>query len=470
MSIRNKVPGRVMTVQATLLPMVLAASCLLSATVATAALSKNDYASGVSVDAAYTQPLIETTLPDEVYRTITRDDLGDLRVFNADGVPVPHAFCAAPESTAPAANERALQVFVLRGQDHVLPSRSQLTVETAAGTRVDVRESAPSSPGVVSGLIHIIDARETGEPLRAVRFDWQSPDGVSEVKVRIEASRDLNQWDVIVPASTLLIARQGGQELRRERIELPQRRYHYLRVQRVDGGPPLAINAVIAEQVGAAEEIEPVWFNARRVQSQEPEVLVFDAEHVAPVTYARLRLPQGNSSVSVTLQSRSHEDSPWRNRWSGESYVIVTDTARRESPPARFAATADRYWRVQILKDPQVYQASVLELGYRPARLRFLAQGSGPFTVAFGSRRAATTQPAVCDGLLADVSAADRQRMIEVGYTGPVVSLGGAEALKALPKKTSGKVVVLWAVLVAGVALLVAMAVSLLKRVRKPAA
>src|SRR5690606_9050598 len=156
------------------------------------------------------------------------------------------------------------------------------------------------------------------------------------------------------------------------------------------------------------------------------------------------------------------EQSPWRNRWTGESYVIVSDTVRRESPPARFEPAPDRYWRVQILKDPQVYRDSSLELGYRPARLRFLAQGPGPFTVAFGSRRAELAQPAACDGLLADVSAADRERMIELGYTGQLVSLGGAEALKVPPKKTPVKVVVLWAVLVVGVAGLVGMAMSLL--------
>jgi hypothetical protein len=49
-----------------------------------------------------------------------------------------------------------------------------------------------------------------------------------------------------------------------------------------------------------------------------------------------------------------------------------------------------------------------------------------------------------------------------------VVSLGGDDALKPLPQKTPVKVVVLWAVLVLGVALLVGMALSLLKRVRHP--
>lgn len=457
-----------MAMRALFVSLFVSLGCVFAANAGAASPSTKDYASGLSVDAAYTQPMIEIVLPDEVYRFVTRDDLGDLRVFNADGMPVPHAFCAAPQSTAPQVNERALQVFVLRGRDQIYTDNSRVAVQTSGGTRVDVQETSPPSPEVVSGLIHIIDARVASDPLRAIRFDWRSPDGVSEVKVRIEASDDLDQWQTVVPASTLLLAQQGDQELRRERIELPRREYEYLRVQRVDGGPPLIVNAVMGEQVAVAEEIEPVWFGATRVASDEAEVLRFDAEHLAPITYARMRLKQENSTVSVTLQSRPDDDSPWRNRWTGESYVIVSDTVRRESPPARFQPTSDRYWRVQILKDAQVYQDSLLELGYRPAKLRFLAQGPGPFTVAFGSRRAEIARPAVCDGLLSDVSAADRERMVEPGYAGQILPLGGAEALKPLPKKTPVKVVVLWVVLVVGVALLVAMALSLLRRVRQP--
>ncbi|GFE89773.1 membrane protein [Steroidobacter agaridevorans] len=441
--------------------------CLLAASAGAAPPSKNDYASGMSVRANYSQPMVETVLPDDVYRAVTRADLGDLRVFNADGMPVPHAFCAGLSSTTAEVTERSLPVFVLRGRDPVYTDNSRVAVETPSGTRVNVEESLAAQPEVVSGLIHIIDAREAPR-LRAIRFDWRSPDGASEVKVRIEASEDLDRWQTIVPASTLLLAQQGDQELRRERIELLNRDYKYLRVQRVDSGPPLILNSVTAEQVGAAEEIEPLWFNALHMASKEADVLYFDSEHLAPVTYARVRLAQQNSTVSVSLQSRPDEESPWRSRWTGESYVIVSDTVRRESPPAQFPATTDRYWRLQILKDPQVYQDSTLELGYRPAKLRFVTQGPGPFTVAFGSRRAEPAQPAACDGLLANISGADRERMIEQGFVDPVVQLGGADALKPVPKKTPAKVVVLWVVLVVGVALLVGMALSLLKRVRHP--
>jgi hypothetical protein len=456
-----------MTVRA----MFLAMSSMLAAGPALAAPpSKNDYASGMSVDASYSQPMIETVLPEEVYRTVTSDDLSDLRVFNAEGMPVPHAFCAAAQASDPKVTEQSLPVFVLRGREQVYTSGARVEVQTSAGTRVGVNDSSTPDTEVVNRLIHIIDARDANEPLRAIRFDWSSSDGVSEVKVRIEASDDLDRWQTIVPTSTLLLAQQGEQELRRERIQLPMREYEYLRVQRVDGGPPVAINSVLAERVAAAEQIEPVWFVANRLQSDQAEVMLFDAAHVAPVSYARFRLPQENSSVGVIIQSRKDEQSPWRTRWSGESYIVVTDTTRRESPPARFEPTTDRLWRVQVQNDPQLYQGAILELGYYPARVRFLAQGAGPFTIAFGSRRAEPARPARCDGLLADVSAADRERMVEAGYTGTLISLGGAQALQALPTKTPVKVMVLWGVLVVGVALLIGMALSLLQRVRKPGA
>jgi hypothetical protein len=439
--------------------------CLFAMAGMAASPSTSDYASGILVQGASTQPLIETLLPDEVYRGVTRADLGDLRVFNAAGFPVPHAFCSAPESTTPLVTERSLPVFVLRGRDRVVLGSGRVNVETASGTRVDVQESSRAAPEVVQGLIHIIDAR-AADSLQAIRFDWRSPDQASEVRVRIEASNDLDRWQTVVSASTLLLAQQDGQELRRERIELPVREYGYLRVQRIDEGPPLIINSATAEVLAEGEQLEPLWFSATRIASDDADVLDFDAEHLAPVTYARVRLTQQNSRASITLQSRPDAQSPWRDRWTGESYVIVSETVRRESPPARIAATADRYWRIKILKDPQVYQDSALELGYLPARLRFLAQGAGPFTVAFGSRRAEPAQPARCDGLLADVSAAERERMIEPGRLGELVSLGGADALRAPPRKTPVKVVVLWAVLVVGVAVLVGMALSLLKRVR----
>ena len=44
-------------------------------------------------EALVRRPVGELALPDSVYQGVTRADLADLDVFNAEGTPVPHAFC-----------------------------------------------------------------------------------------------------------------------------------------------------------------------------------------------------------------------------------------------------------------------------------------------------------------------------------------------------------------------------------------
>lgn len=426
----------------------------------------DDYAQGVEVVAPSGLPLVETTVPDAVYQTVTRADLGDVRVFNAEGQPVPHAFCTAPIAVEPTITEQSLPVFELRDAPIHAAAGARIEVRTGRGGDVIV-EPVGGQDAEANGRIHIMDAHDSNEPIRAVQFDWQSPDGASQVKVSIWASDDLDRWVVIVPASTLLHATLGDKQLTRERVAVPAHAYRYLRVQRVHGGPPLVITGVIAERVGAAEEIEPTWFMATVHVTDDPEVLFFETGRRAPVTYARLRLPQENSSVRVTLHSRDDAKASWFERWDGEAYRVVTDTTRRESPPAHFGATSDRYWRLRIAKDPQLYRATVLELGYRPARLRFLAQGSGPFTLAYGSRRAEVSAAGACDALLADVASDERAKLVSEGIVEAPRALGGDSALRQLPRQTPVRLVVLWSVLIVGVGVLVAMALVLLKRVRK---
>jgi hypothetical protein len=312
--------------------------------------------------------------------------------------------------------------------------------------------------------------RQHAAALRAIEFDWSSPDGSSEAKVRIEASDDLDRWTVIVPQSTLLRATRGAEQLERARVAVPPRHYQYLRVERADGGEPLLINGVIGELLAEQRDVEPYWFMPDTIASNVADPMLFDTGRLAPVRYARLRLPQDNSSVRVALESRADERASWRERWSGESYVIVSQTERRESPPARFEPAPDRYWRVRIAMPAAAQRPTSLELGYLPARLRFLAQGPGPYTVAFGSRRAEIADPVSCDGLLADVSAKDRERMVVQGQVGQVRDLGGEQALTPLPKRTPLRLIALWTVLIAGVGLLVTMALALLRRVQSPEA
>src|SRR5690606_29155576 len=140
--------------------------------------------------------------------------------------------------------EHELAVFQLRQAAQGADGR-RVQVETADGTRIDI-EGATARPALDDGT-YIIDASSIEDPLGAVGFQWQSADDASAVRVRIEASDDLDDWQVVVPESTLLHVAEGDRQLRRETIELPPRRYRYLRVRRVDAGPPLQVLKVSAQ-------------------------------------------------------------------------------------------------------------------------------------------------------------------------------------------------------------------------------
>jgi hypothetical protein len=433
---------------------------------AVAAPQLDDYAQGISVAPLSDRPLIEVHLPDAVYQSVTQPDLADVRVFNAEGAAVPHALCASPSEAEPSISHVELPVFDLQTGAHRATNDARIEVNTASGAEVRIEESQSGAQalGETHTAAHVIDARTIEDQLRAIQFEWRSPDGASEARILIDASEDLDRWHTVVPTSALLQITQNAQQLRRERIPLPQQRYRYLRVARIDAGPPLHITSVIAERVAAPETIEPVWFTATLLESTTPNEFLFDGARLAPISYARLRLLQDNTSVRLSIDSRKHPHDPWRHRWSGEMYAIVNKAERRVSPPAQFDRDYDRYWRVRYAAPTPT--PPTLELGYRPAQLRFLAQGAAPFTVAFGSRRAGPASAQQCNALIADASASDLQRLIAQGTVGPPRTLAGAVALQPLPKQTPLRLILLWAVLVAGVALLIGMALSLLKRVR----
>jgi len=426
----------------------------------------NDYAAGMTIAVPSDRPVVEIVLPDAVYLSITRTDLADLRVFNRDGNAVPHAVCSSDVALAPTTIREQLSIFQVRTPPNSTDG-TRVDVQTAAGTQVQINEAAAKASGESALGGHVIDARGIAGELNAIEFEWSSPDGASEARVQIQSSEDLDAWQTVVAGSTLLQVTEGNVQLRRKTVPLPQRRYSYLRVRRTDGGPALSVDSAQGIAVSRGEAIDPIWFAADAKPASGERSLPFTTQRLAPITYARLRLAEPNSSVRIVLESRDDDQSPWRRQWTGEFYSIVANGEQRGSPPAEFIRTWDRHWRVEPVRpgDP-FYDTTVLELGYRPAKLRFLAQGAGPFTLAYGSRRAEPAPAQSCDRLLADVKPKDLVNLIVQATASDPHPLGGETALKPLPKKTPTRLVVLWGVLIGGVALLISMAVSLFRRLK----
>jgi hypothetical protein len=108
---------------------------------------------------------------------------------------------------------------------------------------------------------------------------------------------------------------------------------------------------------------------------------------------------------------------------------------------------SDRYWRLApegaSTGDPS--GTPKLALGWTPHRLRFVAQGEPPYTVAFGSASSNANRP-----LLGTLEDGKLDGMIGSATGTEVFDLGGPARLHASPWRTW----VLWGVLLGGLALL----------------
>src|SRR5690606_26016666 len=157
----------------------------------------------IVVDTSSERPIVELDLPDSVYRAIVSEDLSDLRVFNADGLPVPHALCAAPSHAAPTISHEPLPAYRLQDLPHVAGDGTRVDVQTPSGAQISV-QGAGTDAAARRVPAYVIDARGVSDELRAVQFDWRSPDGASEVRVSIQASEDLDRWRTLVGSTTLV--------------------------------------------------------------------------------------------------------------------------------------------------------------------------------------------------------------------------------------------------------------------------
>ena len=108
--------------------------------------SRADFAQGHRIELAPDKPVQEFTVPDPVYRDVQRDDLGDIRVFNAAGIAVPHALCSGAPAIPPSFSVQELRVFPLNNPPPAYRDASHIDVRSAGGAQVTIVEAPPAAP------------------------------------------------------------------------------------------------------------------------------------------------------------------------------------------------------------------------------------------------------------------------------------------------------------------------------------
>ena len=409
-------------------------------------------------------------LPAAVYRGAGRRDLGDLRVFNAAGEPVPYAF--APREAQPVAPaSRSVNLFPLHvDRERDLDSANVRVERTRHGTVVSVSatEGVPAARRKLAG--YIVDTSELDVPQEALLLAWDAGPGFSG-EARVEGSEDLKNWRPLATNAPVLLLEHAGARLERNRVELGGARTKYLRVSFQGVPPDFRLKEVQVELRPGNSEPVREWLQLPAAPGKAPGELLVDTQGHFPVDRVRFSLPQPNTVARVRLFTRERADDPWHAAASGTAYRLVRDGRELTNPDLRVAPSAARFWRIEVDQKGGGFGAGEVrfEIGWLPHELVFAARGAGPFAIGYGGKIAKAGALPVAVVLPGDqkeaMAAARTARLGEVSETAsspPSLFSDPARFLRGVSQNPDAKKWTLWAALVAGVLLLAWMAFRLL--------
>lgn len=432
-------------------------------------LVRTDFAFGMELSISGQGAIYGMAVPVQVYRACTRADLGDLRVFNGQGL-VPHILQPqVSKKTSPQPVYLPFFPLVGMGDNSQLPPELQITTDSK-GTIIDIRQDRTEPPSTVV-TAYIIDISGLEEKADWLEFTWIGKEDNFSTSVSIDTSDDLNGWQPLVHSAALAELQYLGHNLLRNRITMKAGMKKYLRLS----WPP--------DETGVdLTVIKAGYTKEERIQARTVHHLVgepkqdadkgkmsyhYSSDGFFPVDQVSIRLPQQNSMAQVTVFSRANEEEPWRQRASLLSYHLTIDGVNFDSRIKDIAPTTDRFWRLEINNLGRGSGAPTLSLGWLPQQLVFVAQGEGPYTLAYG-RAGLGPERSQVDRLLTTLDPHQEKNMIMVADAGAQIILGGTGMLLPSPE-VPWRRWILWASLVVGVLVIGGMAFQLFKEMKKEA-
>ena len=449
----------------------------LFALLATAAVAERptDFAYGIPLAVEGDHAFYRLDLPAAVYAGSARTDWGDIRIFNADDAMVPYAYIPP---AVPAREKRpaiALPIFPLFADpDHADPAGLSLDImRNAGGTIVSVTTRDASPAASERRLIgYLVDATSLGDPLSALTLVWPQHLQGMTIRVRLEASDDLDRWRTLAAEAPVLDLEYAGRRLTHDRIQLPSVRTRYLRLSWPGAASPLVLSGVQGHLEERVVEPDRQWSEttAAAVSGNDNEYeFEFEFSEAYPVDRVAIVLPEINAVVPGELLARSTRDQPWRRVTSLISYRLRQGGVELTADPIPVSAPAMRYWLLRV--DPKSgglgHGLPRLRVGWLPQQIVFAARGAGPFVLTYGNPNLASNALPITTLVPGYLTAKDPLAAAGTARGGASGPLGGTSRLRPAFDLRRGA---LWAVLLLGVAVLAWMAWRLSRQLQTPPA
>lgn len=421
--------------------------------------------------------VVQLQLPRDAYLNARSPSLNDLRVFDASGVPQPFAL-RRPEAV-PSVTHRALplRIFPVMAERADAPLAGlEVNVDTA-GRMVSVRlpaardATAARAPERLAGLV--LDLRQDGSAeapvIDALQFSLPPGRNTYSGQVWLEASDDLKRWETVGVAELSWLANANEETLANDKLEFPARPLRYARLS-WRGGEPLQFAAISAQspvQALAAAPIESLLLPAQAGREAR------DLQYAIPpgVTPQRVGLQIDGGNVVLPAMLGSYVEMRRSGQFRFEPaarttfYRLEQEGKVRASGDVAVPNWLGSRWVLRFEQPPAGKPA--LRVSWEPSTLVFVAGGSPPYSLAVGRDKAA---PAARDiGEVAPGFTPAELRKLDRASAGPAQAQAEAlasAARRAVDDNSSAqrRLVILWGVLVLGVAVVAGMVWRLLRQ------
>ena len=326
---------------------------------------------------------------------------GDLRVFNAAGLSLPHAvidpsrqtpatqdvagerIIALPIYTASAGTGTASGTPALR----IIEGPNRRVIEVgAAATGADQKRDATA----VRGLL--FDTRNLKNELRAVELEGTLPPSLI-VTVTLDISADLKSWRTVASQSPVFDFGSDGPSSRRVDLPVGQNlEGQYLRLTWADA-PSLAVTALRSVGLKNSNRAEPVVIELGAPQNAAESYAEWTITPGLRAGAIRLQTSTANALMPVRVLTRSRSGDPWRTVANTVVYRLASASGVQTiNASVLLSSPLESLVRVEALRGYNLTGVPMtLALEHAPLHVLFVATGDGPFTIATGNTSAQST-------------------------------------------------------------------------------
>lgn len=454
---------------------------LVGATGATASDSPANYSHVLPLSIGANQAVVPLQLPRAVYLVARSPQLHDLNVFDSTGAAMQFALAHLAPPAIVSRSSMPVAVFPLYG-----PAREAGRIHDGVQIRTGsdgalISVTAPARAADDELLSLVLDL---GPAAHAAQVDRATPVGALtlalppgvrnyDARVVLDVSDDLQNWEEGAEAAISWLANDQGSTVQKHRIDIAPRAFRYARIRWLDGKPVVfsAVNAEYIVERQARRHLESIILEGR--PSADGLDLLYTASVAIPVSSLGLVF-QGQNVVMPAMvgQYRATPKRPSGKSTAPQFTPLVNTTffqlsqegKRRTSGDIAVPVTHAVQWVVRPLSGAS--ERPQLRLQWEGATIVFVAGGKAPYRLAFGrpdARPASIGLHQVAPGFsMRELAALPMARAGEpMQQQAPVMNEPGIA-----PGTSGDKRGWLWAILLAGVAALAAMAWHLVRQIK----